>query len=362
MVTLNVRAKLQSLENEDKIIVEDVRTALTKFRDDIDNRFEGIVADIPSAPIELDFLELERVNDRIDLLNSSMISSSKAHSAKTSSSSHSPAETVIDVPNDYVTTLELNQLESKWNDNLRSNLHLLAGQFTNLTDGLASELDYMKMMFLIPRDVPEEISGRLKAVDEQLATLSEAIEKKAAESISEAENRDEADLAYSVQNITAATEQNLLLINLNAIRIQEHDGAIFKLIDSLTTAGEQLREISSNVTEGSIKTNSRVTVVEQAMSGTAKQISDLNRDLRAQQQIVSLSQEGLANSALMMETFSESIRNIEMISSSFQKRLNKTQKAVERLANNESSFSTKGRPQEILFFFTYQLLAYSNSQ
>ena len=150
--------------------MEDVRTALTKFRDDIDNRFEGIVAEIPSAPIELDVLELERVNERIDALNSSMISSSKvpqSPGAKASSlnplPSDSPAETIIDLPNDFVTTKELNQLESKWNENLGANLHLLAGQFTNLTDGLASELDYMKMMFLIPRDVPEEISGRLKA-------------------------------------------------------------------------------------------------------------------------------------------------------------------------------------------------------
>ena len=104
-------------------------------------------------------------------------------------------------------------------------------------------------------------------------------------------------------------------------------------------------------------------MVEQAMSGTAKQISDLNRDLRAQQQLVSASQEGLANSALMMETFSESIRNIEMVSSSFQKRLNKTQKAVERLANKESSITTKGRARKILnHFFTYQLLASSNSK
>jgi len=321
-----------------------VRTALTKFRDDIDNRFEGIVADIPSAPIELDVLELERVNERIDLLNSSMISSSKAQSAKASSLLAKPAETIIDVPNDYVSSLELNQLESKWNENLRSNLHLLAGQFTNLTDGLASELNYVKMLFLMnnPQDVPEEILRRLEAVDEQLAAFSEAIEKNSAESTSENEPREEADFASSVQNITTATEKNLLLINLNAIRIQEHDGAIFKLIESLTTAGEQLREMSSNATEGSIKTSNRVTMVEQAMSGTAKQISDLNKDLRAQEQIVSSSQEGLTNSALMMETLSESIRTIEMVSSSIQKRLNKTQKAVERLANKESSISPKG--------------------
>ena len=188
----------------------------------------------------------------------------------------------------------------------------------------------------------------VKAVDDQLATLSEAIESQKniyqSDRISKsAKTQDDADFASSVQNITSATEKNLLLINLNAIRIQEHDGAISKLIDSLTTAGEQLREISSNVTESSINSNRRVTMVEQAMSGTAKQISDLNRDLQAQQQIVSSSQEGLTNSALMMETLSESIRNIELVSSSIQKRLNKTQKAVERMANTENSVSPKGR-------------------
>ncbi|CAG5095849.1 Oidioi.mRNA.OKI2018_I69.XSR.g14367.t1.cds [Oikopleura dioica] len=344
------RTRLQQLElriapleaEQNNIIVEDVRTALTKLVNDIDGRFEEIVADIPSAPIELDVLELERVNDRIDSLNSSLISMNQKTPKEEKALEAEQVEEIELVTKTYASSSEIEQLESKWTANLR----FLAGQFTNLTDSLAADLNYVRMMILMnpPQDVQEEVEGRLTDIDEKLKMLTEKVENNESQLPKEKDSQSEIadELGPSMENITAMARENLLLINLNAMSIedqkgiiQEHNVAIAKLIDSFTLAGEQLRELSSNATERSMKSNLRITVVEQAMSGTAKQISDLTKEFEKQEKEILASKNGLNNSTSMIETLSESIRNYELLSSSIQKRFNKTQKTIERLVNKQ---------------------------